>query len=131
MKRVARVLVAVAALVAAAAAGAARAPVATAAGDSTAVVVIDTGGDVRQAVIHFVGTINGIDAPNFAGANPVTYGFQGQGAAVCALDGVGNPADQSCLIGPHGEYWAYYVAHGGSTSWAYSRGCAHDHRARR
>ena len=87
-------------------------------------VVIDTGGSVRQAVIHFDGTINGIDALRLAGANPVTYGFAGQGAAVCALDGVGNPADESCLIGPHSEYWAYFLAHGGSTGWAYSRGCA-------
>ncbi len=45
MKRVARVVVAVAALVAAVATGAARAPVAAAAGDSTAVVVIDTGAE--------------------------------------------------------------------------------------
>ena len=87
--------------------------------------MIDTGiGNPRPAVIHFDGSINGIDALQLAGANPVTYGFAGQGAAVCALDGVGNPADQSCLIGPHGEYWAYYVAHDGSTGWAYSRGCA-------
>ncbi len=98
--------------------------VASAAGSSTAVVVIDTGAAVRHTVIHFDGSISGIDALQLAGANPVTYGFQGQGAAVCALDGVGNPADQSCLIGPHGEYWAYFVATGGSTSWAYSRGCA-------
>ena len=46
-----------------------------------------------------------------AGANPVTYGFAGQGAAVCQLFGVGNPADQSsCLVGPGSQYWAYYRA---------------------
>jgi hypothetical protein len=102
----------------------ADASIAPAAGGSTAVVVIDTGASVRQAVIHFDAPINGITALELAGANPVTYGFAGQGAAVCALDGVGNPADQSCLIGPHGEYWAYFVATGGATNWTYSRGCA-------
>ena len=95
-----------------------------AAGSSTAVVVIDSGAGVRSAVIHFDGSINGIEALELAGANPVTYGFAGQGAAVCALDGVGNPAGPSCLVGPNSEYWAYYLAHGGSDSWAYSRGCA-------
>ena len=54
----------------------------------------------------------------------MTYGFAGQGAAVCALDGVGNPADQSCLIGPNGQYWAYFRARGGRRGWTYSRGGA-------
>jgi hypothetical protein len=94
------------------------------AASSTAVVVIDTGASVRSAIIHFDGTITGIQALELAGANPGTYGFQGQGAAVCSLDGVGNPADQSCLVGPNSEYWAYHVARGGTSSWTYSRGCA-------
>jgi hypothetical protein len=118
MRRVARLLLVVAAVIAAAPTSA------SAAGASTAVVVIDTGANVRAAVIHLDGSINGIDALELAGGNPTTYGFAGNGAAVCSIDGVGNPANESCLIGPHGEYWAYYLATGGATSWAYSRGCA-------
>jgi hypothetical protein len=123
MMCVPRVLAASVALVACVVTGATSSP-ARAAGGSTAVIVIDTGASVRSAVIHFDGTINGIQALELAGANPVTYGFAGQGAAVCALDGVGNPAGPSCLIGPNSEYWAYYLAHGGSGAWSYSRGCA-------
>jgi hypothetical protein len=122
--RAVRFVAAIAVFVAAAAVAGADPPVARAAGDSTAVIVIDAGAGVRSAVIHFDGSISGIRALELAGANPVTYGFSGQGAAVCALDGVGNPADQSCLIGPNGQYWAYFLAHGGATSWTYSRGCA-------
>jgi hypothetical protein len=90
---------------------------------ATAVVVIDTGTNVRSAVIHFEGTVTGIEALQLAGANPVTYGYAGQGAAVCELDGVGNPPS-SCLIGPNSEYWAYFVSRDGATSWTYARGCA-------
>src|SRR4029077_1433092 len=68
--------------------------------------------------------ISGLDALQLAGANPVTYGFAGQGAAVCQLYGVGNPADQSCLIGPGGQYWAYFRAAPGAGGWTYSRGGA-------
>ena len=89
-----------------------------------AVVVIDTGGGARTQTICFSGTISGLAALQIAGANPVTYGFAGQGAAVCALDGVGNPADSSCLTGPSGDYWAYYRAGPGATGWTYSRGGA-------
>ncbi len=124
MTRMTRALGATLALVAALVTTIGGATDARAAGSSTAVVVIDTGAGVRSAVIHFDGSINGIEALELAGADPVTYGFAGQGAAVCALDGVGNPAGPSCLVGPNSEYWAYYIAHGGSGSWAYSRGCA-------
>jgi hypothetical protein len=118
MMRAARLLIVVAAVLAAAPTSA------SATGASTAVVVIDTGASVRSAVIHFDGSINGIDALELAGGNPTTYGFSGNGAAVCSIDGVGNPANESCLIGPNGEYWAYYLATGGATSWTYARGCA-------
>jgi hypothetical protein len=96
---------------------------ARAAGDATAVVVIDTGTSVRAAVIHFDTAVTGIEALQLAGANPVTQIFSGQGGAVCKLDGVGNEP-QSCLVGPDSQYWAYWLAHGGATSWSYSRGCA-------
>jgi hypothetical protein len=84
-----------------------------------AVVVVEPG--PGPVTICFDGTISGLVALQLAGANPVTYGFAGQGAAVCQLYGVGNPADSSCLIGPGGQYWAYYRAGPGATGWTFSR----------
>ena len=86
---------------------------------SHAVVVVEPG--PGPVPICFDGTISGMDALQLAGANPVTYGFSGQGAAVCQLYGVGNPPDSSCLIGGGGQYWAYYRAGPGAGGWTYSR----------
>ena len=114
----------VGALVLVAAASAAVAPPAAAA-DSRAVVVIDTGQGSRHAVITFSGTITGIQALQLAGANPVTYGFAGQGAAVCALDGIGHEATDGCLGTPSDpRYWAYFRALDGASAWSYSNQCA-------
>ena len=103
----------------------ATAPPAVAA-ENRAVVVIDTGSGSRRALISFSGVISGIQALQLAGANPATYGFAGQGAAVCSLDGVGNdPTDDACLGTPSDpRYWAYFRASGGAGSWTYSRACA-------
>ena len=122
MKRFAGALLCTLVLVTAA--SAAVAPPATAA-DSRAVVVIDTGQGSRRAVISFSGTITGIQALQLAGANPVTYGYAGQGAAVCALDGVGHDATSSCLGTPSDpRYWAYFRAVDGASTWSYSNQCA-------
>jgi hypothetical protein len=86
---------------------------------SRAVVVVEPGPGAVS--ICFDGAISGLDALQLAGANPVTYGFTGQGAAVCQLYGVGNPADSSCLVGSGGQYWAYYRAAPGAGGWTYSR----------
>jgi hypothetical protein len=86
---------------------------------SRAVVVVEPG--PGPITICFDGAISGLDALQLAGANPTTYGFAGQGAAVCQLYGVGNPADSSCLIGGGGQYWAYYRAGPGAGGWTYSR----------
>ena len=61
-----------------------------------AVVVVEPG--PGPLTICFDGSISGLEALQLAGANPVTYGFAGQGAAVCQLFGVGNPAD---VVVPH------------------------------
>jgi hypothetical protein len=114
-----------AALVCAAAVGvgpAAHADVDAQGCSSRAVVVVEPGPGAVS--ICFDGSISGLAALQLAGANPVTYGFAGQGAAVCQLYGVGNPADQSCLIGPGGQYWAYFRAAPGAGGWTYSRGGA-------
>src|ERR1700712_4578759 len=100
----------------------ARADVSAQGCTSRAVVVVEPG--PGAVTICFDGTISGLDALQLAGANPVTYGFSGQGAAVCQLYGQGNSADSSCLIGPGGQYWAYYRAGPGAAGWTYSRGGA-------
>ena len=72
------------------------------------VVVVEpaSGGPVP---IYFDGAISGLDALSSAGADPLNYGFAGQGQAVCKLFGVGDPAD--CRASrPGGQYWAYYRA---------------------
>jgi hypothetical protein len=123
MRRVPRAVIALAFVVASAVAALSATASPASAATATAVVVIDTGASVRSAVIHFEGTVTGIEALQLAGANPVTYGYAGQGAAVCELDGVGNPPS-SCLVGPNSEYWAYWLSRDGASSWTYSRGCA-------
>ena len=66
-----------------------------------AIVVVQPG--PGPVPICFDGTISGLSALQLAvGGNVATYGFAGQGAAVCAINGVGNSADSSCLIGPGG-----------------------------
>lgn len=90
---------------------------------SRAVVIIDTGTGWSARVISFSGTISGYEALELAGASPETYGFAGQGAAICRLLGVGNdPTSSSCLGTPDDpRYWAYYRAPAGSGGWTYSR----------
>jgi hypothetical protein len=121
--RAMRVVLAVAVCAAFASVGSvARADLAAQGCSAQAVVVVEPG--PAPVSICFDGSISGLEALQLAGANPVTYGFSGQGAAVCQLYGVGNPADQSCLVGPDGQYWAYYRAAPGASGWTYSRGGA-------
>ena len=102
----------------------ARADVTAQGCSARAVVVVEPG--PGAVTICFDGSISGLDALQLAvGAdNVTTYGFSGQGAAVCAINGVGNPADSSCLVGPGSQYWAYYRAAPGAGGWTYSRGGA-------
>jgi hypothetical protein len=86
------------------------------AGGSRAVVIIN--GSVH--VISFGGSVTGLQALRMV-AGVTTVGFGGIGDAVCSVNGVGNPATPNeCLIGPNGEYWAYYRAGPGATGWQYS-----------
>ena len=96
------------------------------AADSRAVVVIDTGSSVRTVVVAFAGTITGLQALQLAGADPTTYGFAGEGLAVCALDGVGEPATADACLGTPSDprYWGYFRASGGAGAWTYARGGA-------
>jgi len=96
-----------------------------AAAPSRAVVIIDTGGSVRTEVVSFSGTITGLEALRLAGADPVTYGYAGQGAGVCALDGVGHTGTDECLgTADDPRYWSYWHASDGAGGWSYARECA-------
>ena len=125
MRRALRVLVTIAALGAGQVAGAvfvaAPAPAQACSGNH-ALVVVDTGSAVHQTEVCWSGTITGLGALQLAGANPVTYGTTGFGAAVCKLYGVGNEASSlnACLEGPGGAYWAYFRAAPGAGGWTYS-----------
>lgn len=85
-------------------------------------VVIDTGSSVRHAVVTFSeDSISGLDALQRSGASPVVRDFGSIGMAVCQVDGVGHPADQTCLGTPNDpRYWSYYRSPAGSGKWTYS-----------
>lgn len=100
-----------------------HAPGAAASGPNRAVVVADSGTGVVVRGIEFEGeSISGVEALQLAGLAPVLQGFDGQGGAVCALQGVGCPSDGSCLTcDARGYYWAYHRAPAGSGGFTYSR----------
>lgn len=99
------------------------APQAVASGPNRAVVVADSGTGVIVRGIEFESeTVTGLEALQLAGLSPVIQGFQGEGGAVCALNGVGCPSDGSCLTcDARGYYWAYHRAPAGSGAYSYSR----------
>ena len=98
----------------------ASAPVAVAVDSSTttAVIVIDTGNGTRTALVDVGSGMSGLAVLQQV-ATVTTYGYAGQGGAVCSIDGVGNDAT-ACLVGPNGQYWAYFHSRNGATSWSYS-----------
>jgi hypothetical protein len=92
-----------------------------------AAVVVYVDGAVHTAKITFTSdSISGIDALNDAGFVPLVRVFGGNGGAVCALEvggtTIGCPADNSCLTcSEASDYWAYFRALAGETSYTYSR----------
>jgi hypothetical protein len=65
-------------------------------------------GQVVHRTVTFSGdSITGLEALRGAGFDVEAYGYSGIGAAVCRIDGVGRPADASCLNGGD-QYWAYW-----------------------
>ncbi|MGZ4676219.1 MAG: hypothetical protein ACXVJ7_00615 [Acidimicrobiia bacterium] len=99
---------------------------AAASGSARALVIVDTGTTTYSRVVTFDGSISGIQALQLAGADPVVYTFTGQGGAVCKLFGVGRDAGPNCLGGADGnpDYWAYFRAPNGTSSFTYARGGA-------
>jgi len=86
-----------------------------------AAIVVDAGsGPVSRCVSFAEDSISGIEALNRAGLAPVVRGFSGEGGAVCGLNGVGCPADSTCLTCQAPNYWAYYRADNGAGGFAYS-----------
>lgn len=86
-----------------------------------AAVVVDTGsGVVTRCVTFAEDAITGLAALERAGLDPVVRAFSGQGGGVCGLNGVGCPADSSCLTCQAPNYWAYYRADGGAGGFTYS-----------
>ena len=62
---------------------------------------------------------------------PSPTGSPGRARRCASCTDAGNPADQSCLIGPGGQYWAYFRAAPGATGWTYSHGGASSSIGRR
>ena len=87
-------------------------------GGHRAALVIDTGTAVKRICVRFDGdSISGTELLQRAGIDPVIRSFSGEGAAICALCGVGCPADETCLTCAGATYWAYSRAPAGSSSY--------------
>jgi hypothetical protein len=85
-------------------------------------VVVDTGsGTISRCVRFSESSLTGVEVLNRAGLAPVVRAFSGQGGAVCALNGVGCPADSTCLTCQAPNYWAYYRADAGAGAFTYSQ----------
>jgi hypothetical protein len=93
-------------------------PSSGAAGPNRAAVIVETGADTHRVLIEFdAESISGLEALELAGAQPSIASWTGMGGAVCALYGVGHPANQQECLGTPGDqrFWAYWhVPAGGS-----------------
>jgi hypothetical protein len=90
-----------------------------------AAVVVEVDGVIHTAKVTFsADSISGLDALRSAGFDPLVRVFGGNGGAVCALlvggTTIGCPADGTCLTCAGANYWAYYRALAGATSYTYS-----------
>ncbi|HEX2038832.1 MAG TPA: hypothetical protein VHF47_03755 [Acidimicrobiales bacterium] len=96
-------------------------PAAAAAPEHRAVVVVDTGREVRRICVRFAEDfITGQELLIRAGTDPVLRQYSGLGAAVCALCGVGCPPDESCLTCGGDTYWTYSRAPKGTSEFKVS-----------
>lgn len=101
------------------------APAAAAAPGHRAVVIVDTGQEVRRVCVRFTEDfLTGQELLIRAKTDPVFRQYSGKGAAVCALCGVGCPADESCLTCGGDTYWTYSRAPKDSSEFRLSGGGA-------
>lgn len=92
------------------------APPAGAAEQNRAVLVVDTGEQVKKVCVRFwEESISGAELLQRADVQAALRPYAGKGVAVCSLCGVGCRTDDSCLTcDPDGRYWAYSRAPAGS-----------------
>lgn len=97
-------------------------PAATAAEQNRAVLVVDTGGEVKQICVRFwEESISGAEMLQRADVDAALRPYAGKGVAVCSLCGTGCRADDSCLTcDPEGRYWAYSRAPAGTSGFRLS-----------
>lgn len=97
-----------------------------------AALIVDTGREVRRICVRFAEDfISGAELLVRAkNVDPVFREYAGKGKAVCALCGVGCPADDSCLTCGGNDYWSYSRAPAGSSKFQLSGAGASSTRIR-
>lgn len=95
---------------------------AAAAEQNRAVLVVDTGEQVKKVCVRFSEeVISGAELLQRADVQAGLRPYAGKGVAVCSLCGTGCRADDSCLTcDPDGRYWAYSRAPAGTSSFRLS-----------
>jgi hypothetical protein len=82
--------------------------------------VVQAPGVERRICVRFSGsTVSGADVLRRAGVDPV-FSAMGAGLAVCAMCGVGCEGGSSCLTCQQPNYWSYWRATAGTTTFSYS-----------
>ncbi|HUR18070.1 MAG TPA: hypothetical protein VMZ51_03920 [Acidimicrobiales bacterium] len=87
-----------------------------------AVVVVDTGEQVKKICVRFwEESISGAELLQRAEVDAALRPYAGKGVAVCSLCGVGCRTDDSCLTcDPDGRFWAYSRAPAGTSAFRLS-----------
>lgn len=95
---------------------------AIAAEQNRAVLVVDTGAQVKRICVRFwEESISGAEMLRRAEVDAALRPYAGKGVAVCSLCGVGCPTDDSCLTcDPDGRFWAYSRAPAGTSGFRLS-----------
>ncbi|HVE47931.1 MAG TPA: hypothetical protein VNA57_14440 [Acidimicrobiales bacterium] len=95
---------------------------ATAAEQNRAVLVVETGEQVKKVCVRFwEESISGAELLRRAEVDAAVRPYAGKGVAVCSLCGVGCRTDDSCLTcDPDGRYWTYSRAPAGTSGFRLS-----------
>ena len=96
-----------------------------------AALVVDTGTEVKKVCLRFTSpSVAALAVLQRAGVDAKTTTFAGTGVAVCSLCGKGCPADGTCLTCGGNEYWSYWRAAAGSSTYEYAQEGVADHVVR-